>query len=259
MKRIIDIKLGSKSIRSVSDKIVGVRAEEEAREAETQLIDLAALPGQTVGSIRHTTARVTVYAKIRELYDMPSKMEVVNAINKWAARGGSLRTSYRKDGDEELTLNVKLAKPASVGDIRDWSQEVALEFISDGWPYWQRQTYISAQRLNSGQGGRTMRRGNAPALYDVTIQANAPITSLSASVAGAAVKLEGLSIPSGATIEITHNASGVMAITSGGESLFPHLTDDSADCLISDSDITSTAFTASASATATFKTKGGWY
>lgn len=254
MKRKIDAFLNGVSIYSAHEKIIGARIVEANAPYETEYESAAMLPGQRLIYKKRTGLNVSLFVKVRELYDMPARMDAINAINSWAAKGGTLKLSYRRS----QTLNVKLIQPASVSDIREYTTEFELIFTADGWPYWQ--DSAESHSLHTASSGSAVMQiaGNAPTTVDVSLTAIDPITEITVTVDDASVKLSGLSISEGTLVRIFHLPSGIMTITADGTSIYSMLSADSGDCLMTNGGNANISFTLDGAAGVSFYAKGRW-
>jgi hypothetical protein len=228
MKRLIDVFLNDIALTSVHDKIIAVRVHEQPQADELSFETAGILPGQRVLSKKRTGLNLTVFLKVRELYDMNVRMDVINAVNAWAAKGGTLKVSYR--GNQ--TLNVVLYQPASPGDIRDYNTELELVFAADGWPYWKAEMAREHLLSRTNESKLIEIEGNAPALVDAVVYVNTTLNSISIVVGESMIEIVNLNLPAGARIKIEHDQNGIMNLTHNGKSIYAMLSDTSGDCLI---------------------------
>ena len=252
MKRKTDAILNDVNLISVNNKIIAVRVLENAVQDELVTESNHALPGQAITGQKRPQLTVSVFAKIKELYDMQSRMAVIDQINTWAAKGGMLKLSY-KPGKQ---LPVKLVKPASAGDIRQYNNEIELLFASNGFAYWQ-DVSPAAYALSEGAGSVAV-PGNAPTTVDATVICRSSITTLTLALADSEIVLNGIGASSGDVISITHDAYGRMSIKNGGESLYPYLSEASDDCLIVPHGVQSYAVASSGTVEVLLYIKGRW-
>ncbi len=254
MKREVDVFLNSVALRDVHDKIIATYADDSAPEDELTTASAARLPGKNVVFKKRTNLNVTISFKVRELYNLNTRMDVINAVNRWAAKGGSLALSYRPG----QTLNVVLIQPATPGNIRDYNTELKLVFTSDGSPYFQDTNSNTRQLVGSSMSTQFATTGTAPSPVDAAIYFIKAATYLNIVVGSTSIRLSGLSLPERAYVTITHDDMGIASIMYGNVSLFPFLTDDSGDNLFTEGSITDLSFDTDGDVEITF-TSGGRY
>lgn len=252
MKRKMDVTLNGVSISTVSNKIIAVRAPENPVQNEVIAETNGVLPGRNIIAQRRAVLNISVYAKIRELYDMPARMEVVNRLNTWAAAGGILKISDRPG----MQLPVKLIKPAAPGDIRDYNTEIELTFAANGLPFWQDSSQ-TAKSLSTGSGSVAI-PGNAPAAVDFTIICNSSVSTLTLTIAGQTLSFSGIGAQSGDTITITHDDFGRMTAKRGSVSILNKLTALSHDCMVVPHGVQQYSFASSGSITILTYIRGRW-
>lgn len=253
-KRLIDVFLNGIALSSVHDRIIAIRVFEQPQEDEITYEQIGNMPGKRIVSKKRRELNITVKLKVRELYDMAERMNVINAVNTWAVNGGTMRVSYRG----QKTLNVQLTKPAAPGDIRDYNTEIELVFTSDGWPYWLDEH--SSNHQSAGASGSALLEiaGSAPALIDTAVYVIQPITYLNIQIANSRVKLTNLDIPSAGYITITHDNYGIMSVMYAGNSLYGHLSDDSDDRLITTGGFADASFETDGDVEIYYTMRGRW-
>lgn len=252
MKRTIAVTLNDVPVTQMSDKIIAVRVEEHPVQSELILETNGALSGRNILQTKRAEFGLSVFVKIRELYDMQTRMAAINALNSWAAGGGELKVSYRQG----VLLNVVLSKPAAPGDIRNYNDEIELVFSSNGLPYW---TDISQTVYSASEGEGTLSvPGNAETAIDANIICETAINDLTLEVDSKALILTDVGASSGDVIAISHDNFGRMSVKNGSVSLMDKLSASSYDCLIVPAKTRAYVFSASGSAQIVFLIKGRW-
>lgn len=253
MKRLVDVTLNGAALSSVHAKILGIRVLEQPTQDEVAYENRGMLPGQRVISKKRTGLNITVVVKVRELYDLNTRMDVINAVNTWAAPGGEMKISYRRD----MSLNVALIQSASPGDIRDYNTEIELVFTANGWPFWKG-AGVRYQLAGASSATTMQIQGSAPALVDAAVYVIRPITKIALTVGETNVRLTGMDIPAGGYFTLTHNEDGVISVMFGDTSLYQYLSADSGDCLASSGGSARASYTTDGDAEVTFSTSGRW-
>lgn len=252
MKRTISVTLNDVPVTQMSDKIIAVRVEEQPLQSELITETNGILSGKSIVRTKRADLTLSVFVKIRELYDMTARMEAINALNSWAAGGGALKVSYRPG----MLLNVVLLKPAAPGNIRSYNDEIELAFASDGLPYW---TDTSQTVYSITQGaGTVFVPGNAETAIDANIICDTAVNDLTLQIDGKALILTDIGASSGDVIVITHNNYGRMSVKNGSVSLINKLSPSSYDCLIVHAQTRDYTFYASGSARLVLMIKGRW-
>lgn len=252
MKRQVDVILNGASILTASNKIIAVRAPENPIQNEVISETNGVLSGRNIIDQRRADLNISVFVKIRELYDMPARMEVVNRLNTWAAAGGILKISYRPG----MQLPVKLIKPAAPGDILDYNTEIELLFAANGLPFWQDATQ-TVENLSTGSGSIAI-PGNAPTTVDFTIICNSSVSDLTLTIAGKTLSFSDIGAQSGDAITITHDDFGRMTAKCESVSILNKLTALSHDCMIAPYGMQQYSFTSSGSITILAYIRGRW-
>ena len=252
MKRQVDVILNGASILTASNKIIAVRAVENPIQNEVISETNGVLPGRNIIAQRRADLNISVFAKIRELYDLPARMEVVNRLNTWAAADGILKISHRPG----MQLPVKLIQPAAPGDIRDYNTEIELLFAANGLPFWQDETQ-TVETLSTGSGSIAI-PGNAPTAVDFTIICDSSVPNLTLTIAGKTLPFSGIGAQSGDTITITHDDFGRMTAKRESVSILNKLTALSHDCMIVPHGLQQYSFTSSGSITILAYIRGRW-
>lgn len=254
MKRQVDVFLNGVSLSAVSNKIIAVRVVESPAQDEATFETLSHMPGQTLIHKKRTALNLSIFMKIRELYDLSTRAGVINAINAWAAQGGELTVSYRPD----TTIQVVLIQPASTNDIRSYANEIELKFVSDGSSYWKNMYSNASQLIGSAISSRFTVDGNAPTFVDAAIYFVQGGSYFEIVVDKSRMRVENVGFAGGSYVTIRHSDNGVAEILKNGESVFFALTDDSSDVLVSPGGVTPVAITTDGDVEVTFTALGRW-
>lgn len=255
MKREVSVSMNGNALKDVHAKILAVRVQENPTADETVFDTVARLPGRKLAFKKRASMTVSVFCKVRELYDLTTRMDVINAVNVWAISGKELSVSYRPD----QILRVALVQPATPGNIREYNGEIELVFEADGSPYWESENASRKQSAGSVISSTMTIEGSAPTPVDAAIYFIKAPTSFKIAVADTFIHLSGLSLPVGAYVTIEHDDIGVAKIMYGDTSLFEFLTDDSFDMLITSGGNAAVSFETDGDAEVTFTALGRFF
>lgn len=152
-------------------------------------------------------------------YHPQERVDVLEAANSWAAKGGWLTVSYKPD----RRLRVFMAQPAAEGDAASRST-YAITLRACGVPYWLQQnaTVLYRQGVNDVQ--LTMANpGNAESEVEFQFHntSGQTVNILSVNTGESVMTFSGLGLQSGETLTVTHADTGkadvdVIEITGDG-------------------------------------------
>lgn len=191
-------------------------------------------------------ATVTVSFEIRE-YNTQRRQIVAQSVAKWAMKGGWLTTSDR-DG---MRMRVKCTKLPAINSVMRWLEAVQVEFTAFEVPYWTSVEPVKAI-LNNGDTKTLINGGVRKTYAEVSVAANAALTSLTVAVGNTSITLEGLSVAGGDTVTISYTEDRhILEIKHGTTSILNKRTAGSADDLIAEPGENEVSFTASGTASCT--------
>ena len=214
--------------------------------------------GQNVIKKRRKSLRVTINAKIHELYDLKKRNAIRQAIAKWCS-GSILELSNHQDQQ----LHVICISDPGLGAVRDFNAQLAIELEANTIPYWEEKLANTA--TGSGSSGSTtlLIPGTAKEVpVDVRFVPSGAVTSLAVAVAcGGVTKvitLSGMSVSN--SIVFGRDEQDRLTITDGttGSSLMRYRTTASADDLVVPAGKATISWNASGSGSIYFSAKGRW-
>ena len=209
-------------------------------------------PGRDVVTNRRRALRVTIDAVVRELYDLPRRTQAAEAIAKWA-RGSVLELSSRPG---EFLRVINRAVP-TLGQIRDYTAALKIEFEADEIPYWQSKSEITASETGAtGSFGISIpgTAENIPVGFIFT--PTGTLNNLTVSVGDTSITLSGLNIDGAVVVD--YDEAGRIRIKTGNTSLLGYRTSLSSDYLAANGGSADITWSANVSGTLTVKARG-WY
>ena len=229
---------------------------EPAPEMDIVYTSLPFRGGQDVIKRRRKSLKVTIDAKIHELYDLKKRNAIKQAIAKWC--GGSI---LELSNHPDQQLHVICRGEPGLGAVRDFNAQLAIELEANTIPYWEEKLANTA--TGSGSSGSTtlLIPGTAKEVpVEVTFTPGSAISSLTVTVScGGVTKsiaLSGMNV-SGAIV-FGRDAKDRLTITTGSTSLLPYRSDSSADDLIIPAGTATVSWSASASGSIVFSARGRW-
>lgn len=191
------------------------------------------------------------------IYDTEKRNEAIQKINKWAAAGGTLVTSDRKN----QFLTVRCARFAAVESVKKWTDPVRLIFETTTRPYWE----SSAQKVTTLSGanasGTLAVDGNTgKAMVGVEMTANAAISAVKFTVGDTAIDIAGLSMTSGQKLILDYLEGRYLRVRANGSSVMNKIIpENSTDLLLADcGKSTAVKVFANARVTTKFLARGLW-
>ena len=230
--------------------------QENAPTQETTYMARPLRSGQDVQKNRRTSLRVTIQAAIRELYDLPRRTAVLQQIAAWAACGVLELSNHP---GQRLHVIGK-ASPA-LGNVRDYTNRIAIELEADTVPYWEAIATMTATGTGASGTENLNIEGTAREIpIEVAFTPSGTLTDLTVSVSCGGVTrqiaLSGMSI-SGSVI-FGRDDCDRLTIKNGSTSLLRYRTAASADDLIVPHGAATVSWQASVTGEITFQARGRW-
>lgn len=185
--------------------------------------------------------------------DPNKRAEVLQSVQAWARKGGTLEVNYRAT----QTLHVKCEALPLASPIGKWTEQLRLTFTAYEFPFWQTR---DASVVTITDHGSMLPAGAVDEMpCDVRISNNgsAAVTSVRISAGETFLAFEGINLPVGGVMEITHDQRGILSARIGQQSVLNTRTVDSSDdLLVSGSEKNSIAVSSNGSVTARFTVRG---
>lgn len=204
--------INDKALRDVDPRVLIRAITEPDNEVESEFGSFAGRYGRIplLRPVRRSK-KVEVEFAIRELYDLPARARVLDAVNGWA-QDGVMMISSRPD----QRLRVYCAQRASGGNLRDYTATYKISFETGGVPFWEDLTPVSALLDQNAATQELYIPGTAETVADVSITLGAAATFLRVVVRGGDLMTRTINLfnddgfAAGTTIELTHDEHGIL-------------------------------------------------
>ena len=237
-------------------RIVIDTVSEPAPEMEIAYINRQTRGGQGVQKRRRKSLKVTIHAKIFEMYDLQRRNEIRQAIAEWS-NGSILELSNHPD--QQLHV-ISKAEPG-LGDVREYNSTLDIELEANEIPYWENKIASTTTGTGTTGSGYLYLAGTAQEIpVGVTFTPSGTLTSLTVTVSCGGVTrqiaLSGMSV-TGAVV-FDRDAEDHLTIMNGTTSLLRYRSAASADDLILPHGIAAVSWSANVTGSISFSARGRW-
>lgn len=214
--------------------------------------------GSGVSGIRRQSLKVSLELAVRERFYLAGRSGAQEALAAWA-RGSVLMLSSRP----QRLLRVRCTGVPALGNIRNYTEIIKIEFTAFEVPYWEDQVptrlalSYDPQTPDTGAGSLYV-PGTADTPVCVSVTPLAALTELTVSAGGSTVALTGLNVAAGETLRLTRDVLDNLAILHGQASVLPSRTAASADDLLVQPGLAAVVLTADAPLNVDVYVKGRW-
>ena len=213
--------------------------------------------GQNVQKRRRKSLKVTIHAKVHELFDLGKRNAIRQAIAAWC-NGSILELSNHPDQQ----LHVICAAEPGLGAVRDFNSLLDIQLEADEIPYWEEKNANSVSGSGTTGSATLLIAGTAKEIpVEVTFTPGSTIAALTVTVScGGVTKsiaLSGMSVSSG-SIVFGRDEHDRLTIKNGSTSLMRYRSAASADDLVIPAGTATVSWTAGVSGSITFSAKGRW-
>lgn len=214
--------------------------------------------GQDVLTRRRRSLKVTIEATIKELYDLSTRNNILQAIAEWA--NGSILELSNHPGQR---LNVVCRNYPALGNVREYTQTISIELEADENPYWEETVPAIVSGSGSSGTAQLYIPGTAPEIpVEATFTPSGALTSLTvtATCGGItrSIALSGMSVASGTAVNLKYAAWDRLEILAGSTSLLQYRSASSADDLLIPAGTATLTWSANVSGTMQFSARGRW-
>lgn len=226
---------------------------EDPATMEIQTGDRPGRYGQRKLSAKRQSLTVAIECQIRELYNLAARSRVVEEIARWA-HGSVLELSNHPG----RRLHVYLSAEPALGEVRDYTSAVRIEFTADEIPYWEDATPEKTVLSGDDEEGTLAIHGTVPTPVSLVAAPTGTLTAFSVTAGGSTVSLTGISVASSATLIFERDPMDNLMIRSGSTVLLSKRSATSADDLLADPGSVEISFESDVSCEVTFTAKGRW-
>lgn len=242
MSRRLDVWLNGTSLRSIGSKVLLQQVTEQQAQQQQTLLAIPGQDGQRLGSRSRQALTVTLDIAFRELYDLPTRANLVDAVNAWA-QDGILEVSHRPG----QRLRVICTKRAALGTVRDYTATTQIELTAYRVPFWEDTVPATLTMATGTSGNGTLAVGGSTAApAEVTVTAQAALNTITLNVGSTTMTFTGLSIAKGGVLTVAQDERGILTVKNGTASKLGCLTPTSNDLLMASPGANSVSYTASA-------------
>lgn len=243
--------MNGQALDEIADSICITDIREKTPKMQAETCDRIGGMGTRLLRMARQSLSVAVRFAVRE-YDTARRREVLNKIRAWA-KEGYLQTSDRP----WLRLYVTCEKLPNADSALRWTDDVEMTLTAYDCPWWEEDSPVQATYSGSAGSVVIANGGTAESVLDAAITCYGVVDSMRISTGGRAFALSGLGMLHGDKVLIGHDQRGILSIRNGnGDSLMSHRTPESADDLVLSPGDNEILFTADASCTAVFSTRG---
>lgn len=213
-------------------------------------------PGQLVLGNRRLSRKVTIECVIIEIHNLQTRAAKADALAQWA-RGTALAVNYRPN----QVLHGHCTADPSLGEVRDYTSPLRIEFTADEIPYWEDTATITRTITNAKTGtmSTSFNSGSVQAPLTITVKpVSQTLTAFSVTVAGQTISLTDMSVGTLQTLYLDRDEHDNLRIRRGTTSYMSKRTAESADDILIPPGSTNISITADQNVTVTFTYKGRW-
>lgn len=248
-------------LSEVHPKIIAINAYEVVPEYDTEYESAAHMSGRRILFQKRDHLNIVVTFKIRELYDLKERMDIIAAVNAWATQfnEGSVAQGLQLSTRPGQILLVNLLKPAAAKNIKDYNEEIELTFTSNMMAYFINNEAITTEFSGSDIKGTIQVPGNVPSPVDVYIRFTKPARVVIVTVGETKMTFNNEEGERMDDLEVNFNfITGITEFYAEGWHAFSSLSDDSDDVLMASEAQTPIRFQTDGEAVIRFYSWGAW-
>lgn len=216
--------IDGRGLQDIDPAICVTDIREEAPEARAVTASCLG-DGQRVLRTDRACLRVSVVFEVHA-YDPARRKAIALKACDWA-REGWLTVSDRPG----QRLRVRCERLPAVGSALRWTDPLTVTFAAWALPYWQ-EARPAAAAFTGVSGSATLSPGGTqPCCLEAEVTARKPVTSLTLTAGGRAIRLTGLGMKAGETLSIGYDGERRQFMRVGDRSVLARRSADSADDL----------------------------
>lgn len=246
-------------LSEVHPKIIAINAYEVVPEYETEYETAAHMSGGRILFQKRDHLNIVVTFKIRELYDLKERMDIISAVNAWANQNFGILHTLALSTRPGQVLPVRLLKPAAAKNIKDYNEEIELTFTTDTIAYFTDTEMTITEFTGSDIKDTIQVPGNVPGTVDVYIRFTKPARDVNVTVGETKMTFNFEEGEGPADLDIAFNVfTGATEFLAERRQAFGSLSDDSDDVLMSSGPQTPIRFQTDGEAVIQFSSWGWW-
>ena len=220
------VALDGVELSAIAPEIIVTDITHNAPVREVRASEIAGRNGKLYTRTVTSSTGVTVSFEIHT-QDVRRRALIMEDVQRWAIPGGVLTTSDRPD----RVLRVVCESLPTVGSAQKWTGISSIGFVAYAVPFWEDET---PRRLSiTGNGSKNLFVPGFAALAGVeaTVKntGSGAISSVTLTAGDTSMIFSGISLGSGKTMTLAHDARGLLTARIGGTSVLDKRTAASSD------------------------------
>ena len=213
-------------LSAIAPEIIVTDITHNAPVREVRASDIAGRNGKLYTRTVTSSAGVTVSFEIHTP-DVRRRAAIMEDVQRWAMPGGVLTTSDRPD----RVLRVVCESLPIIGSAQKWTGTCSIGFVAYAVPFWEDE---APRRVTiSGNGSKSLFAPGfaAPASVEAAVKntGSSAISSVKLTAGDTSMTFIGISLSSGQTMTLAHDARGLLTARIGGASVLDKRTAASSD------------------------------
>lgn len=213
-------------LSAIAPEIIVTDIKHNAPVREVRTSDIAGRNGKLYTHTVTSSAGVTVSFEIHT-QDVRRRAAIMEDVQRWAMPGGVLTTSDRPD----RVLRVVCETLPTVGSAQKWTGISSIGFVAYAVPFWEDETPRRVSITGNGSKNLFVPGFAAPASVEAMIKntGSVEISSVTLTAGDTSMTFNGLSLGSGQSMTLAHDARGLLTARIGGTSVLDKRTAASSD------------------------------
>ena len=251
--RHIDATMDGVALSTISGVIIK-EVHEDAPTIEVTNGERPGRHGQLLLNRKRQSLKVALDCLITEIHNLQTRTAKAESLAAWAD-GETLELSNHPG----RVLKGYLSAEPTLGDVRDYTSALRVEFTADVVPFWQDKTATTKSDSGSEKSGTITVPGTVKTPVSVTVApASGTLTDLTLTIGGSTITLAGMSVGTLQTLYIDRTDRDDIRIRRGSTSYMSKRSAASADDLFVSPGTVNYSYTANTSVNITFSVKGRW-
>ena len=159
--------------------------------------------------------------------DVRRRAAIMEDVQRWAMPGGVLTTSDRPD----RVLRVVCESLPTIGSAQKWTGTCSIGFVAYAVPFWEDETPRRVTISGNGSKSLFVPGFAAPASVEASVKntGSSAISSVKLTAGDTSMTFSGISLSSGQTMTLAHDARGLLTARVSGTSVLDKRTAASSD------------------------------
>ena len=213
-------------LSAIAPEIIVTDITHNAPVREVRASDIAGRNGKLYTRTVTSSAGVTVSFEIHT-QDVRRRSAIMEDVQRWAMPGGALTTSDRPD----RVLRVVCESLPTIGSAQKWTGVCSIGFVAYAVPFWEDETPHRVSITGNGSKNLFVPGFAAPASVEAMVKntGSGAISSVTLTAGDTSMTFNGLSLGSGQTMTLAHDARGLLTARIGSTSVLDKRTAASSD------------------------------